>query len=441
MGRSLELLRREPRARLFMLAHAQSSVGTGAAYVGLLLLAYDRLESPWAITLVLLADFLPAMLLGPLFGAAADRWSRRWCAVVSDVARAGAFVGIALVDGFAATVALALLAGSGTGLFMPAVLAGLPSLVPMRQLPAATSLFGAIDDFGHTIGPALAAALLLVASPEVLMAVNGATYAVSALILMRVPFGDRSLTVGREIGRRASLIAEARSGLVATARMRGVRALLLASSALVVFAGMFNVGELLLAENELGASDAGFSVLVAVFGLGVIVGSLAGGGGGPPRLLKRRFLLGLLAVAAGFAAAGLAPAYATALAAFGLAGVGNGLVLVHERLILQETVPDSLMGRVFGVRDALGSWAFAAAFLGAGAILTVVGTRPLFLIAGAGVLLVWAVAAIALRGAWDDEPDPSTAEPVGTAAPADDGPPAGVLDGHGHPRHPPLRRQ
>jgi len=413
MARSLDLLRREPRARIFMAAHAQSAIGSGAAYVGLLLLAFDRLPSPWALTLVLLADFLPAMLLGPVFGAAADRWSRRKCAVASDVARAVAFVGIALVDSFAATVALAVLAGAGTGLFVPAVLAGLPSLVRGTSLPAATSLYGALDDFGHTLGPALAAALLLVLSPDVLMLANGATFAVSALVLTRVPFGDRPSSVTHEVGRRSSLIAEARSGLSATARMSGARALLLASAAVILFAGMFNVGELLLAEGELGAGDAGFSALVAVFGAGVIGGSLTGGRGGAPAALKRRFLAGLLAVAAGFVAAGLAPTYVVALGAFLLAGIGNGLVLVHERLILQRTVPDRLMGRVFGVRDALGSWSFAAAFVGAGAILTLVGTRPLFLIAGAGVLLVWAAATLVLRGAWEE---PASATGAGELA-------------------------
>lgn len=402
-------MRRKPRVRLFMAAHAQSAIGTGAGVVGLLLLALDRLDSPWAISLVLLADFLPAMLLGPLFGAAADRWPRRWCAVASDAARAVAFIGIALVDSYAATVALALLAGAGTGLFTPAVLSGLPTLAGRRMLPAATSLYGAIDDFGHTAGPALAAAALLVASPEALMAANGATFAISAVVLTRVPLGDRPSAVTHEVGRRSSLLAEARSGLAATARMPNVRALLLASSAVILFAGMFNVGELLLAQDELGATDAGFSALVAIFGLGVVGGSLAGARGGPPSVLKRRYLIGLLAVAGGFVAAGLAPGYIAALGAFALAGVGNGLALVHERLILQGTVPGRVMGRVFGVRDALGSWAFAAAFVGAGAILTLVGTRPLFLIAGGGVLVVWAVAALVLRGAWQ-EPAPASGE-------------------------------
>src|SRR5918999_4827213 len=125
----IELLRYERRARVFFAALAQSSLGTGAGYVALLLVALDRFDSPWAIGLVLLADVVPSMFLGPVFGAAADRWSRRTCAVVADLARAGAFIGLAVVDSFVATVAFALIAGAGTGLFLPAVMAAIPSLV------------------------------------------------------------------------------------------------------------------------------------------------------------------------------------------------------------------------------------------------------------------------------------------------------------------------
>ena len=417
MRHSVDLLRREPRARAFFAAHAQSTLGNGAAYVGLLVLAYERLPSPLAITVVLLADFLPAMLLGPLFGAAADRWSRRWCAVASDAIRAGAFLGIALVDSFPATVAFAVLAGTGTGLFTPTVLAGLPRLVDDERLPAATSLFGALDDLGYTIGPAVAGLILLVASAETVMVVNGATFAVSALVLTRVPLGDQPSAVTDEVGRRASLVAEARSGFRIAARLPGVGALLLTSSAVILFAAMLNVGELLLATQELGASDAGFAALVAVFGLGVVSGSLLGGRGGAPVQLKRRFLAGILVMAAGLLAAGLAPVYAVAVGAFALAGFGNGLLLVHVRLILQRTVPDELRGRVFGIRDTLESWAFAGAFASAGALVALTGTRTLFLIAGAGTLVVWLIAATTLKAAWEPEvAAPAEPQPVPAGA-------------------------
>lgn len=390
-----DLLRYEPQSRLFFAAHAQSSLGTGAGYVALLVLAYERLESPWAISLVLLADFLPAMFLGPIFGAAADRWSRRWCAAAADLARALAFVSLAFFDGFAVTVALALLAGVGTGLFRPAVLAGLPSLVSPRRLPAATSLYGALADVGFTLGPALAAVGLLLANPETVMLVNGVSFAVSAVALTRVPLGggDR-----REESR--SLMHDARAGVTAVARMSGVRAVIVGSSAVLLFGGLFNVGELLLAENELGAGDSGFAILVAIFGLGVVAGSLAGAGSSQPLVLKQRYLLGLGITSAGFLAAAASPGIAVAAIGFVVAGFGNGLFLVHERLLLQVTVKDELLGRVFGLRDALDAWGWTIAFVCAGFLLATLDTRVVLALAGGGVLTVTIGSAWALRGAW-----------------------------------------
>jgi MFS family permease len=400
----IALLRAEPAARRFFVAHAQSSLGTGAAYVALLLLAYERLESPWAISLVLLADFLPGMFFGPVFGAAADRWSRRSCAVAADVIRALAFVLIALVDGFAATLALALLAGVGTGLFTPAAMAALPSLVGPGRLPAATSLYGVFADLGYTVGPALAALGMLVVSPEAVMLANGVTFALSALLLVRLPFGRRPAP-DRRAGRR-SLLADARAGTRTIMGMAGVRAVLLSSSAIILFAGLFNVAEFLLATEELDASDSAFSVLVGIFGLGVAAGSVVGARGGTMSELKRRYVTGLALTGVGFVGAGLAPVYSVAALTFAVAGVGNGLVLVHERLLLQSAVDDSIRGRVFGLKDATTAWGFGIAFVAGGALVALLGTRELLVVAGAGALVVTVLAWLALARVWTAAGEP-----------------------------------
>jgi MFS family permease len=418
MRANLDLLRNEPRARLFFLAHAQSSFGNGAAYVALLLLAYERLHSPWAVALVLLADFIPSMALGPVLGACADRFPRRACAVLADVLRAAAFLGLALFGSFWLTLALALMAGVGTGLFEPAVQAGLPSLVRERRLPAAMALFGSIAELGYTAGPIAAAGVLLVVEPSALMAVNGVTFAVSALILARLPFGGRAAPASegsagapaqvaavaepvaaptRAFAALRSLLADTRAGLAAALQRGPVRTVLLSSTAFVVFLGMVNVGELLLAKETLDAGAAGFSALVAVMGLGIAVGSLAGAAGGAPEVLRRRYLAGLGAIGAGFLGAAAAPGLAPALAAFAVLGFGNGWALVHERTLLQMLVPDALKGRVFGVKGTLVSWAFALAFVSAGAITSAVGPRGLFLLAAVGALAVAASAALTLR--------------------------------------------
>jgi MFS family permease len=411
VGRTLDLLRHERVARVYYAVLAQSALGNGAAYIALLVVAYERFNSAWAISLVLLADLVPAMLLGPVFGAAADRWSRRNCLIVSDVVRAAAFLGIALVDSFAATCGLALLAGAGTGLFNPASLAAVPSLVKPERLAAATALYGAITDLGFIVGPALAALLLLFGGPEVILYANAVTFVMSGLVLSRLRFGAAP-PVDPGSAPRPGLLREAREGLAIIAGMTGIRAVIVASGAMLLFAGLFNVAELPYATDELDAGDAGFGALTAVYGLGFVGGSLSGSRGGEAAVLKRRFLSGLAIVGAGFIACGIAPGFATAVLAFALAGIGNGLLLVYERLLIQTTVDDRMMARTFGVRDGFSAWAFAAAFIAAGGLIEALGVRTVLVVAGAGALLVWALSTIALRHAWEVRP--------GTSVPAAD---------------------
>jgi MFS family permease len=415
---TIDLFRQEPRARWFFGALAQSALGNGAGYVALLLIAYDRWHSPWAITLVLMADLLPAMLLGPVFGAAADRWSRKACLVISDLLRFGAFVGIAFVDGIELTLLLAVVAGCGTGLYTPAALASLPGLVRPQRLPAATSVYGAIADLGFTVGPALAAIVLLFGTPEQLTLLNGVTFGISAVVLARLSFGGAP---GVE-GPHRSLFAEARDGLAATAGMPGIRALLGVSAGALFFAGLFNVAELPFAEDILDSGDVGYSLLATAFGAGFICGSLTGTGGAAPVRLKSRFGSGLLVLGAGFIATGVAPGFAVALGAFAVAGFGNGMVIVFERQLIQATVPDRLAGRVFGVRDALSAWGFGLAFVVAGALITLIGVRELLVASGLGALLSWLVARRTLANAFNER----TPVLVGSGAGAD-------AAGHGGP--------
>jgi len=402
LGHILDLLRHERVARLYFAVLAQSALGTGAGYVALLLVAYDRFASGWAISLVLLADLLPAMFLGPLFGAAGDRWSRRLCMVIADVVRAVAFLGIGLIDSFPATLAFAVVAGSGTALFKPASLAALPSLARGDRLPAATALYGAITDLGFIAGPAIAALVLLVGAPETVLFANAATFAVSAIVVATLPFGEAPAhTAAGE--QPPGLFREARDGLRALAGMTGVRVVVLAAAAMLLFAGLFNVAELPFVTDELDAAASAFAVLATVYGLGFVAGSLSGSRGGEPDVLKRRFLGGLGLVGAGFLACGIAPSFAVALPAFALAGVGNGLALVHERLLIQTTVADALMARVFGARDGLNAWTFAIAFVAAGALIEALGVRTVVQIAGVGGLLVWFLSTVALRQPWATE--------------------------------------
>jgi DHA2 family multidrug resistance protein-like MFS transporter len=207
------------------------------------------------------------------------------------------------------------------------------------------------------------------------------------------------------------LLSEAREGFSATWRIPGVRAVVWASTAVILFAAMVNVGELLLA-HKLGADATGFAVLMVAFGTGVVAGSLSGARGGELRELKRRYAAGLLLLGVAVTALAITPNFAVALLAFFATGLGNGMVVVHERLIFLAALPDRLMSRAFAVLESLGAWGFALAYIAAGALIAWLGTRGMFAVSGIGALIVWALAALALRNVWNATPAVAAPKPT-----------------------------
>jgi MFS family permease len=400
MNRMLDTLRGQPRARAFLLTYAQSALGNGMAIVALLVLAYERKPSPWAITLVLLAYDLPPGFLGPLAGALVDRVSRRWCVIAADLVRCGAFAGMAAVGSIEATVGFAFLAGAATALYSPAALASLPSLVPEERLPVVTSLYGGMTDIGRTVGPALAAVAFPLVGADGVMMINAATFAISALVLATIPFCQSMQRVTFSES-PPSFMQEVREGLQETMRVPIARVVVITSTGVILFASMLNVAELPL-THELGGGASAFAVLLTLQGVGVVVGSLSGARGGGLAAYKPRYVAGALAVALGMVTMAVLPWLVAAGVAFAVFGLGNGLQVVHERLIFQRAIPQRLMGRAFALLDALGAWAFALAYLIGGATVSLLGNRGAIGVAAGGALAITLYAVVALQQA----PDP-----------------------------------
>ncbi|HTT27547.1 MAG TPA: MFS transporter [Solirubrobacteraceae bacterium] len=393
------LLRENPPLRRFFVAFFGSQVGTGAAYVALLLVAYQRLHSGWAISLVLLGEFVPGIVLAPLFGSFADRISRRRLVVCADLVRAVCFVAIAIVPSFAATVAFTLLAGVGTALFRPAINAALPGLVPPERRSELTAIFYASINTGLMLGPALAAGLLLVTTAPVVLVLNAVSFVVSAMLLAGVDLGPWRTASEAESADSSepgpeSVWAHTRDGARSALAMPGVPVLMTVGALVVLTGAMFNVLAPLFAIGPLHAGGSGYSVLMALYGLGMVAGSWSNARAGSDiGGLRRRWLIGIGVSGVAMAVAALAPNLPLALLAFMFIGLGENLLVGPEMRLMQEMVAERMLGRVFGLKDVLENIAFVAAFVGAGALLSIAGVRAVF--AGAGVVTV----ALAFAGA------------------------------------------
>ena len=391
-------------SRRFFAAHAQSCLGSGLAYVALPLLAYDRFGSVWAVVAVLLPDLLPAIVLGPLLGALVDRWGWRTCAILADVVRCAAFALLLAGDSLGLMIAGAALAGVGTALFAPASLAGLPQLAPRDRRPAAMGLFGAVDDLGLTVGPALAALLLAVMPINGLLALNAASFGLSGVLIAGIALGGAPAAGP---ARQPSLLAETRAGIRELAGRPELRALLGSSTAAVLCIGMTNVGEVVLARDILDVGGSGLAMMMTAGGIGTVAGSLAARFKGAWEW-RRAYQVGLGCMAVDLLACAALPSFWVLLPIFVLGGFGNGFALVHDRLLLSYTAPVSLHGRLFALQKTCTSFAFAASFLGAGALIALGGVQIAFLVAGIGLLGVMVAVTPRLRAAWP-APAPATA--------------------------------
>jgi MFS family permease len=385
----LDLWRNERGARAFFVALGQGSLGTGASYVAIMLVAYERLGSAWAASLILLADLMPSMLLGPLIGAWLDRRDRLRCAIVADVLRATALAGMFFFGGALPLLAFAVLMGVGNTVFRPAAFALLPSVVSEQRRMVATAAWGAIHDAGTMLGPAIAAGALVLGGSTVLLAVNAAMFVASAGLLTRV----RLVSVPeRDEETDESLVESTREGMRFVRGDRVLRVLVGGTGVIVLAAGMMNVAEVLLAQRELHVGGTGFAAMVAVFGVGAVLGSVASANSTTFSRLKLGYVGGLGVLAAGLLGSALATSLPMALVSFFVTGLGNAACMTHDRGLLQHLVPARMLSRAHALTGTIEAWGFAGAALLGGTIATVLGARGVFAVSGLALLLVTAVA-------------------------------------------------
>jgi MFS family permease len=288
-------------------------------------------------------------------------------------------------------LALALLAGLGNALFRPATAALLPSLVPREHLTAANALYGMMKDVGQILGPACAAGMLLLAGPQLVIGLNGVTFAISAALLLPLR-GHLRVAATDDV----QVPRSTRAGIGAVLRDPVVRTLMTGSGAVVLVAGAMNVAELVLAQQELGAGRAGFALLISAYGCGLIAGSLLGARDDGEVGIHRRYLAGMALMVAGLIGSAVAPALGLAMLAFAVTGAGNALFVISNRVLLQRLIPDRLHGRAFGLLDSIEAWGFGGALLGGGLLASTAGGRVTFAASGVVMLLVLVAAARAL---------------------------------------------
>jgi MFS family permease len=374
------------------------SAGDGLAMIALANRVYQSSHASWAVAAVFLAICVPISALAPLAGVLLDRFPTKPVLVAAAAAEALVALGLTVATGVQATLGLAVGFGLCAALLQPGLGAIVPRLVGPAGVTRANSYLQAATWGGFTAGPLLAGLLITTGGSGVALAADAALYGLGALGLTALRLAPRwgqaglpSGTAGLPSGTVGplpdpagiSFTGQMRAGFSFLRRDSTAGMLVLIVGVMVAFANMAVVAEVVFAEHVLGAGPKGYSLLVAGWTSGMVIGTLAGGRL-PARWLVVSALAGTVATGAGVVLAGTAAVLWQAVAAYASGGLANGLETVATRSYLNHRAPEAVAGRVFALYSGV---LFGAASIGmavAAGMLTLLGARDVLLLAGSG---------------------------------------------------------
>lgn len=345
--------------RLLVPGQLASNVGDACYAVALPWYVLAAHGGPALLGTVLVAYGVPRTGVMVIGGWASDKWGSLTVMLVTDVTRllgTAAFAAEAALEPARAVflIPVAVVMGAGEGLFLPASYAVLPSLVPNDDLRAANAITTSAAQLGALAGPAVGGALVALAGPSLVFALDAVSFAVSAATLQRLRAAPRvGPSVEVPAGDAAETTTAAESSMSTFALIRSQTVLkvilVLAVTANLGADGVYNVALPSLAHGALRSGADGYGLILAAVGAGTLLGAVVAGQVRQPR---RPGVTAVLAFQVSAGCVFLAPhlggtlGVAGAMAVDGLmTGFGNVLCFAA----FQRWAPPAVLGRATGV--------------------------------------------------------------------------------------------
>jgi MFS family permease len=357
----LSLLRTNRNFRLLYIGQTISQLGDWFNAVAVFALLLDLTGSATAVAWMMIVQFLPVAVVGPLAGVVVDRVDRRRLMIITDLLRGGLVLVLLVIrrpdQVWIAYVVMAVIVGA-QGFFEPARTATIPNITSPEELMPANALSSATWSAMLAIGASVGGIVTAVAGRNVAFAVNGVSFFASAFFIAKTHYDSRPAAAPRPTGFLAL------SGLTDLVEgFRYVRQRWHVAALMLVKAGWGLAGGVLLLLTIFGqrvfpvglGSAGGIGILYGARGVGAGLGPIALRWivGQDPRRLRRTigpafFMVGFFYVAL----AGAPTLWIAALCVL-LAHFGGAILWVFSTVLLQLEVPDRFRGRVFAAELAL----------------------------------------------------------------------------------------
>jgi MFS family permease len=382
---------RHPAYRWLWLSNVAGSAGRWALVLVLSAQLLQLTHSSFWVGLGLFLTQGPVILMAPYSGALADRFDRRMLNVVS-AGLAAAITGLfALltwrgVPSLPAMLALSLAFGV-TFVFQMTLRSTLvPSLVPPDKLLNAVSLFQVGTLGAQFLGPALATPVLAGAGAAAAWTLCAGLYTACAVLSAFVGERRAPSVPAADRHRLLDSLAYLRARPLAWA---AILAVTLHCSLTMAYPGMLPM----FVTVDLGAGPSDYGLLLAMIGLGAVLGSLALAAISGNRYRPALFLLALVGSGVSLALMAVAPAVGASLVAGFFVGGTQAMFMSMTLALIQVSVEDEFRGRATSLYQMITLAPMAIFGWGMGGLADITQPRPL-MVAG-GIVFVVAMAAYA----------------------------------------------
>jgi MFS family permease len=382
--------------RLLWFGQVVSQLGDWFNSVAVYALLLELTGTATSVALMIIVQFLPMAVVGPVAGVVVDRVNRRRLMVGADVLRGALVLGLLVVEGPERVWMVYVLMGAtvaATAFFEPARTACIPSVTAREHLLTANALSSATWSVMLAVGAGLGGLVTAALGRNTAFVVNALSFFMSAVFIGRTTFAADPPAARRPAG-PASLagVTDFVEGLRYVRSDRRVSALMFVKAAWGMAGGVLLLmtifGERVFPVG--GNAAAGIGILYAARGVGAGLGPVAARAwlGQRPEQMRRAIAPSYLVAALFYLALGWAPGILWAGVAVVGAHAAGSVLWVFSTVLLQMSVPDRFRGRVFAVELALVMVVSALSSYACGIALDRYGVSPFVLTRVLGTIFV-----------------------------------------------------
>jgi MFS transporter, DHA3 family, macrolide efflux protein len=376
-----------PNYVLVWIGQTTANFGDSLYQIAFFWLAYKMTNSSFIAGLVVLATSAPYIFFGLIGGAYADRWDRKRVMVYGDIIRLVSLLTVPFfywldllhVWNLAIT---AFVLSTVRCFFFPAMRASLTTFMPKELWSAGNSFMQASFQLMRAIGPMIGGVLIAQTSAIFIYLITAASFVVSILSLLptKIPPMDKKdvhVSVFRDIYDTYLFVKTVRP-LFWSIFFFGV--------GLCLIVGLDRLGLPILSDQVWDMDSKGYGIILSAFAVGNLLMTLLLG---TCRIRKyaRVIFTGWALWGVFYFLIGFTDTFFLAVGFAFLAGAAESLIDMPQILLVQNSVPNERLGKVFSMQSTTAFIGESGSSLLAGALIGWLGAADSYKAAGVGLIL------------------------------------------------------